>query len=416
MQYSIIRALGKNKGYGGRYTEIDLDGLSFRDLYQNYLDVHFEMSHPTYTERKYVRLEDFQTRIVNADITPEDWLASIDNESLPTVSGELSIVTDFVEHRDVFMAEYNVERTVMGYHPETEFPMKERKDLLLTKEGVDYQKLQGNCIITVNGLVQQTSASEHGLYIVDGTYGQDNANEATIGMTSFEKLGGIEIVNVDESNIYKPNDENRLHRYTYVNLGVPTEDRTVLMVMGGYLHVLDGSYMSIGDGLVRIDFNNYPLLQRYYESKDLIDLSSIEYTPFDDNESQRSVKEMLENDDNIKAMMNLKQTFFIVINNPNVFVERYQLEKSGLVGTFYSQERPTLPLVTQRGKLKEYWSYDDDGVWVVNCNSNLVPNYIFEQTEYRKLDNVTNQLTPFTPYTNDRGFLLGIGSDTIKTK
>tara|TARA_B100000700_G_scaffold208593_1_gene229268 strand:- start:20748 stop:21998 length:1251 start_codon:yes stop_codon:yes gene_type:complete len=416
MQYSIVRTLGKNKGYGGRYTEIDLTGLTFRDLYQNYLDVHFEVSHPTYTQPKYVKLEDFQTRISNADITPNDWLASIDNESLPTVEGELKIVTDFVGHRDAFMAGYDVERTVMGYHPETEFPMKERKDLLMKKDGVDYSKLQDNCIVTVNGFVQQTSASEHGLYIVDGAYGQDNANETTIGITSFETLGGIEIINVDENNIYQPNEDNKLYQYTYVNLGVPTENRAVLMVMGGYLHVLDNSYKSIGDGLVRIDFNNYPLIQRYYESMGYIDLSSLEYTPFDNNESQRSVKELLESNSFIKQMLNLKQTFFIVVNNPNVFVERYQLEKSGLVGTFYSEERPMLPLVTQRGKLKEYWSYEDDGKWVVNCNSNLVPNYIFEQTQYRKLDNVTNQLTPYTPYTHDRGFLLGIGSDSIKEK
>lgn len=416
MQYSINRVIGKVKGYGGRYTNIDLTGLTFRDLYQDYLDVHFEVTHPTYTEKKFVKLDDIQGRVTNASMTPTEWLGSIDNESLPSHPGSLEIVTSEIGHRDAFMAGFDVERTLMGYHPENEFPMKDRKDLLLTKDGVDYDRMQRNCIVTVNGLVQQTSASEYGLYVVDGAYGQDHANETQIAITSFQDVGEIEIVNVDESNIYQPNENNKLYQYTYLNLGVETENKTILMVMGGYLHVLDDSYLPIGNGLVRIDFNNYPIIQRYYESMDYIDLSGLEYTPFGHNETQRSVKEVLESDTWIKSMLNLKQTFFIVVDNPHVFVERLQLEKSGLVGTFYTNMTPTLPLSTQRGKLKEYWAYEDDGRWVVNCVSNLVPNYQFEHSHYRKLDNVTSQKMPTSPYYHDRGFFLRIGCDKVKVK
>lgn len=413
MQYTYVQAIAKPKVRGGRWVEVDLQDAALSDILVTYKDAQIELTHPTVSTEQYLTLETLRGLWSDLSITFNEWLLSLGNTALPTLGGKPALATVTVDHRDAFMAGFEVEPTRMGSHPSNEWAIEQKVDLLLTRPNTDYRRLYENCLVSVNGLIHQTSYSEYGMYVVNGGQSRFDSAQTQIALTDFSNVGALEFVNLTESMLYRPQEDVKHYNYAHLNLGVSTENKTVLLVLGGYLHILDSLYKEIGNGLIQIDFNNYPMLQRYYDSQSQLDVSTLDvlFEHFDHNESQRVVSEMLHSEETINAFLALPESFAVVVDTPNLYVERHQVERSGLPGIFYWHTAPRWPLLTQRGKCKEYWAQSDDGKWVISCESNLVPNYQFEHTHYETLASVTDQKMPSNPYYADRGFLLEIGKD-----
>jgi hypothetical protein len=411
MSYSYVKAIVKSKGRGERWREEDVRGMTLASLLNNHVNGRIELTHPVLTEPQTLTLDTMRPLVGALNVTVEEWLVSLGDRSLPTTTGSVALNTKTATNIDAWMAGFDVEPARMGSHPDNVWGKEQMVDLLLTRDATDYDDLYRHCLVTVNGLVHRTSASEAGLYVVKGARSQVDSNQTNVALTSFADIAPLQFVDLNRDMLYRPNPEVKSYQQAYLNLGVPTENRSVLLVIGGYLHLLDDVYQSIGDGLLKIDFNAYPMVQRYYESRTLIDLSTLPLSTFDQNESQRDVNELIRSEATIEALLDLDETFAVVVASDSLYVVKHQVEKSGLVGTFISQTRPLWPLRTQRGKLKEYWAYEDDGCWVINCQSNLLPNYQFEHTHYETLASITDARIPSAPRYQDRGFLLEIGKD-----
>lgn len=414
MSYQYLSAIGQPKAAGERWQSIDVSDMKFSDIFETYRQAKILIDHPSYETPRHLDLEDLRTLVDNPNQVFVVWMANLGNQSLPVKEGHPEIHVGRVDHRDVWMAGFDVTATKMGTHPEIDWPIDERPDLLLCKEGIDYGDMYRNVLVSVNGLLHRTSYSQEGLYVIDGNYGALHGNQTQMGLTDFSDVGELSFINLTPSMLYRPTENGKTYNYAHLHLGVDTEDKVILLVIGGYPHLIDNTFKVIGNGLIQIDFNGYPILQRHYESRDLIDLSTITYKGSDNNPSQVRVSDFLASEKYIEQLLSLSQSFAVIINAKDLYVEKRQLEKSDLPGLFLSRERPTLPLVTQRGKWVPYWSRDEEGVWVVKCESNLIPNYVFEHNGYRELYAVTDQKVPSKPYYHDRGWLLEIGVDIVK--
>jgi len=409
MSYEYLSALVKPKGKGSQWVEEDISDQTFRSLFVSYRDARVAIDHPSFESDKFFLLDEIRDMIEDPDRTVSQWLSDIGNTTIPTYDGTIELKRRVVDHRDAYMAGYDIRPTRMDSHPDVNWPMDERKDLLLFKDGIDYRKAYRSLLVSVNGLIHRTSYSRHGLYIVDGAYSQKNANRVGMGLTDFSPIGELSFIDIHDKMLYRPTDDHKHYQQAYLNLGQSTENKTVMLVIGGYPHLLDGTYDVVGDGLVKIDFNNYPIIQRYYESLKLIDMDDIEYTQVGNGPDQRKVDDLIRSEKFIRQLMNLSQTFAVVIDSDQMYVEKHSLEKTGLPGCFLSQQRPTLPFVSLRGKWIPYWTHLEDDVWVVNCGSNYLPNYQFEHGPYQNQYCVTTQKVPNKPFYQDRGYLLEIG-------
>lgn len=409
MPYSYVKAIAKSKERGARWVETNISGLLISDIDNTYRDVKVELSHNQLSENQVLIFEDIKHLFVSTNLTFADWLVANGETALPTTPGTVSINISTVHYRDGFIAGFDVTPAKMGSSPDVEWPLGELRDLLMTKPGAIYQDVYDYCIVTVNGLVHRTSLSQYGIYIQDGAYSKELCQLNHFGLISFLDVGKIEYIDVDSTMLYKQSGQNKHYRNAHINLGVSTQGKSLIMVVGGYMHVYDKSYVQIGDGLVRIDFSNHPLIQRYYESKGVIDLSTLPYTGFDSNPDQRLTADIIESEAYIEALINLPQTFFILVDTPDLYVNRHKLEHSGLPGRFYTHLYPDFPLITERGKLSEYIPFYEDGKWVIACESNRMPNYQFETAPYRSFLSITPQKDPYKPYRRSSGYLLEIG-------
>lgn len=418
--YIFVTAYVKVKGRNGRWLEQDVRQTPLKDLYENNSRIWLILTHETFDDaledgeeplKVSLDMELLKTSLGYKEATVAHWLQQNGNLTLPTVPGVVALDNQTVAYSDAFAAGYDIATVKPGAHPDAYFPNSERTDLLLTKEDLDYAELYRHALVTVNGIVHQTSYSEYGLHVTDGAHSGSIANENHVGIISFLDVGSLEFIPI-RSDMVHPHSEGRpLREDAYISLDKDLTDKTVLLVLGGYLHVLDSTYRQVSDSVFKIDFRNYPLPQKLFELMNFIDLKSLDLTEYAKNEKLIEVEELY-SDASILAYLGLSQSFFVVVDTDELYVEKRQLEKTKLPGRWYSHIKPNLPLLKGNGKLEDYVWCEEQGVYVVRTVSNYqIRHYNFETTQWKEDPGIDNTKPTVQPLEWARGYLLEIGRD-----
>ena len=411
LHYHYVQAIVKTKDRGVRWQRVDIQDMTIEWIVERYRQAQIQLSHPAQEFNGYITLEGLIEQNPHPDVTFNQWLASLGEQSLPIIKGTPEIDIKTVDQRDVWHDGFDVQPIRIGTHPDIEFTKDKLPDLLLTKEGIDYHQLYRYSLVSVNGWIHRTGFSESGLHVKEGAKTGTRMNETQIAITTFDGVGELDIIDLKEDMLYRPKEQVRHYRFAHLDLGVDTDNKSVILVLGGYPHVLDDTYIEIGNGLIQIDFNNYPMIQRYYDAKDAMDLSSLPYNRITNNDDQRNVSDLLESEEWIKAYLNLAHSFAVIVDTPHLYAIKHKLQDTQLPGKFIAHQLPHWPLKSLRGRWLPYVAQQQDGQYLISCQNNLLANYQFESTGYRELQSVTNQKVPYRPYIRDHAFLLEIGRD-----
>lgn len=408
--YQLVSALAKPRGRNGRWLEVDLSQIPLSQIYVDYSKAILILSNDMLSQRVSLDIEDIRDQAVMVSLTPNAWFATLGNKSLPTSNTIPELKVSTVKYSDAWYSNYNVQLADRIAHPNADLPNSEKEDLLVTRANTDYELFYKNCLVTVNGLVHRTQLSGYGIYVDDGATSMRLANDNQIGIISFREVAEIEIVPIKKEMIYRNHPDLQLGQRAYVNLDRDLNGKTVLLVLGGYLHLLDNAYRCVGDSMMMIDFAYVPLAQRYYHSKRLIDLSSMGLSTVETNPELVSVPELF-GDPAIEAYLTLSQSFFVIVDTPELFVERHKLENTKLPGRFISNLDPIFPLENGLGQISEYWKIDDDERWVIATKNNVLPKYQFEETHWKDNPAIDDSRITTKPIRYNSAFMLEIGRD-----
>ena len=425
MSYQCIKAVGRprvSEDYHHRHAFVryeqieDVGSKTHKQITDDYRDVYLLIEN-TYKE-KTIRVSIFDLDLaLYVNETLDEYLERIDVDALELDRpSTLKIETKRAQFFDEADTTFSIEPSRSGSHPTQRWPDSAHPDLLLTHSGWDYENykdLHYNTIFFINGYAHRSSYSKNGLYVIDANTSSNIASNSELGMLDLSSIGSIEQINLSSDMLYRPHPENRYYDRAYLDLPTSLSSKTVLLSLGGYLHLLDDIYEVISDGSIAIDFTRYPFVRRYFESIEQIDLSKIEYTPYDRNDHQRYLDELIKSEDTIKSFLDLSQTFAIVIDQPNVFIERHKLEYSSMHGVFYAYEKPKGLIQTQRGRMRNYRCEYEDGTYVVNIQEHLLPNYHFDYTELGELQTVAPWKRPHKPYIADTATRIELGIDRV---
>lgn len=409
--YSYVSALGILNERNSRWTDVDLQNVPFSHIFQHYKDVIVHLSNPHISEVVHIRLAFFIDKQVAVSQTINQWLVSNGSNTIDATPGVVELNPKTVMYKDAVQADFTLRPVKMGTHHDIDWPLDVARDLLMMKDNVDYHDMYNHCLVTVNGLLHRTSFSVNGLYVVDGAYSRTLCNDVNVGVLNFKDVGELEFVNLRSDMLFSPKLDNKLYNRAYIKSPVPLTDKVVLLSLGGYLHVLDNVYRVIGDNTLVIDFNNLPLLERYFESSKVIDLSSLQLSQSVRNKDQVIVDELIANEDTIRRYIDLSQSFLILVDTPSFYKTLHLLQPGVTTGSFVTPLLPKWPLRTLNGKLMEYYSRQDNELFMLHCTSYFIPNYQFSTTDWQELDSVSNSAVPFEPVIRDRGFFLEMGRD-----
>lgn len=411
--YTLQSALGKSLSEGQLWGAIDLGDMTFATVVENYSTVYAILTNPFLPNPVSLNLSAILPNIVNQTQTFNAYLASLGNKSLPTTTSIPSLTTSYARYQDGFRAGYTI--TPIGSTEAVTYgaTTATKPDVLLTKAGVNYTTFYQSCLVSINGYFHMTDTDgQTGVWVDQAMASAVKSKKNKLGILDFQDLGSLTMIPITADMIYKQNTGQSLCNHAYLNVGQDLTQSTVMIVIGGYLHVLDNkTFRLVGTESLMIDFNNYPLFERYYESKDYIDLSSLGLDPYPNNPDAVAVSQIT-SDAVLKAYLTLTQSFIVLLNNTNISVNLQKVKKAKTPGSYIAYQKPIWPLITGYGKINEYWSIYEYGQWSLRVEAdNFKDNYLFRTVEKSDLVSITNQRDPMNPKDISDGYFLQIACD-----
>jgi hypothetical protein len=266
-------------------------------------------------------------------------------------------------------------------------------------------------LANVNGFYHYTDVSERGVFVVDGMKSCLLSGRNELGLLSFLKLGEIKLIPIEPHMVYKHKSQQKLRYNCFVDAGQDLSQKTVMLVLGGYLHVLDPhNFWRISGSCFGINFDNIPLVDRYYESHKVIDLSSLVLDTTENNPSQINIEQLF-SDEVLVRYLSLSQSFFVVLDNQDVFVETLPVKTSPYPGCYTSFGPPIYPLVIGRGRHEVFWPRKEHDRYSLSVNATWTGKFNYDTVRVNKQQSVSDARIPVEGFRNwDAHFLL-IGSD-----
>lgn len=411
MAYQLVAAKARSKGLDATWSNVNINSMTIGALFATYANVWLTLSHPALSANVFLELNTMRAQIANEHHrrTVPQWLAAIGNDALPTVPALPELRLRRVRYNDAWRAGYDIKPVDRFRHEDAEIPHGDKNDLLLRKEGVDFQTYYRYAMVTVNGFFHRTGTYQDALQVVEGGRTGRLCNDNQVGIHSFFGVGTIEQIPITADMVYKTVSSGRLADRAYIELPYDTEDKTVLLVIGGYLHVLDDAYTRIGPKSLRVNFNKIAFPERYFESRDKIDLSSLPLNLTENDPGHVAVDELL-SDAVITAYLSLPQSYVVIVNAKDFFVRRHQIANTQLPGRFETTSATErLPLFGAYGKAYDYAIFPDWGRRVLACSENARARYGFRTTSWRSELSIDDSLYPYRPWDWSEGHLLEMG-------
>lgn len=411
MAYTLVAAQVRSRIDPSSYDIIDVAMMQINDLLSQYSDVYLTLFHQPTNHNVFVSLDEIRDfiRPSTESRTLSEWLVENGNRTLPTRPSLPSTTPKRMYCNEIFRAGYDAKPADISRSPNSNVPESEKHDLLISKSDVDFTQWWRYCLVTINGMFHRVIGSQDGLYVLDGNRSANIANQNFASLFSFREMGPIRTIPITPSMVYKTNDQQKYRNYAYIRLPESIENKTVFMVIGGYLHPMDEIYKVFNDHALRVDFNNMLFPERIYDSKNRINLESLQLEPSDKNDQQYGLEDIYD-DSTILAYLTLPQSFIIIIDSPSVYVKRHYLERTDLPGRFLTYKpMPRYPMFSTLGRCFDYsWFPKDDRV-VLSTEHNHRFKYNFTTVPWKPIQSLDSTHYSFRPWEFSDAYMLEIG-------
>lgn len=419
--YTPISMLRVAKGVNQRWETLPVNTTSVKTLLSTYRKVYLTVHVLPDTTNRVLDLQQFAPTYADFDGTLEQMFTDLGSTSAVELTTTPVVDIKRAHFCDGRQAGYQS----VAVHPTLGInaPADARTDLFIHRQSpvTDYNAFRNKCMVSVNGFYHmiETDGST-GVWVKGGGRSLLLSKQSQFGIYSFSNVCNIQYVPITSTMLQKRLSPEMIagtapvdpfSKIGFVKVDQNLTDKSVILVIGGYLITPESSVVTrVSDNEFQIDFQRLPILQRYYESKHYIDLSSLGLTQTPNNPSQISVEELL-SDEVLMKYLTLSQSFVVVLDTPELFVNRYFVRKTGSPGVFESYQRPTYPLQVGVGRMPEYWSTLEDGVYQLSSFDAYNRQKIFDTTDPLLLRSVSDVSLPFDPELYYGACLVEIGRD-----
>lgn len=385
MSYQLLGATGRVRSLEAAWQDVDVSAMIIKDILQVYKGIYLELSHFAYSHPVFLKLHSISDTFNSTTLlmTPQQWLDSIGNMTLPVIEELPNPREQWAKYEDAFKAGYDVELINIGQHVDMSLPADDKRDLFLTKPTVNFQQFWRYFLISVNGFFHRSVLGPNGLYVIDGGRTRSISGESIAGITSFREVAKMEQIPITPSMITPVTEGAQLYNGFFLTLPQNIENKTVLLVVGGYLHILDSTYSVTGERTLKVEYQKLNPVDRYYDSLGQINLATLPILNTPEN-PKRIVTESFYSDAYVKAWMSLPQSFVIVLDVEDVYLRKYDVNNTRLPGV-YQVEKPfrRLPLFGTYGRVLDYISYVEDEKVVMNSHYVNEPHRMYRTAEWR---------------------------------
>jgi hypothetical protein len=409
--YTYIKSLALSRSIGSQWNEPDLSNILVFDIFTNYSKVFLTLTNPVLSTEVYVDLDVLKEEFSSYSGTLTALLILLDNRTIPAVPTIPNSNIKFARYSDATRSKYKINITKIGTVVPSNYPKDELNDLVVVrpKYDTDMSLLHTHCLVSVNGYYHMTDTDGVSAFVYDGGSTMHKSKMNHMGIFSFLDIGAINKVKILPSDITPQSITSTLKEKIYFSVNANIEDKSVILILGGYLVFPGTAFYRTGDTTFVLDLNKLPYVERIFESSLYLDMSGLMLTEQALNPDAINMDELW-SDNVIKRYMTLSQSYLAVVDTPNLLTNHIQLRHSELPGIFSCYQDPKYPLMVNYGKSAEYWKTYEDKIWTVTVEDSFLRNYIVSQQPVFASRNISDNMNSSKPYWHSRGYLLEVSS------
>lgn len=414
--YTLINAYGVGKNINARWGVATVGTLPMNELFGTYRKLYLTLTAPFLVDNIHIDFEYLRSKYLASAETLNDVLLGLGNDTLPTIAEVPQYDTKFMEYNDARRARYKVDVQVPGGHPSTIAMPEDKTEVVVTHPTRSMQDVFDYCLCTINGFFHRTDTDGEKLYVLDGGKSMLKSRRNDIGFHSFEAISKIKSYPITPSMVYGGGGNSFLHHKAFFDLShLDIEGKTVLFVIAGYLYLpFKNELQQINDKNFMIDFNNVPVVERFYESAPYIDYASLGLPKKVNYPDQINLAEFYK-DENFMKYLTHKNSFVVVVDSPRMFSEEHHVKTRVAPGHYITYQDATQPLVTANGRVAEYWKKREINQWSLFISDAYYHNRQARSVDPANLITTSGASQPHRTYSNSLGYLLSLGADVLVT-
>jgi hypothetical protein len=405
--YSLVSTIGIRKGIYRRWENIS-GQVKVADLYANFRKVQLTLLAEGASAAGYLDLDDISSSYSTYQGTVSQLLTSIGNASLPVKEEGIVLKQSSVRYMDSVMAGYRVDPVDSALRKDPNKPISQRPNLLLSSDRLNnYDFMHRRSLVSVNGHYHLTDTDGvSGLLIKDATKSQVISGQGAVGILSFSSIADVEQIPITQEMLQDSDPETIL-----VHLPSTVVGKSVFFIIGGYMVFVDNmTARRVGESSYKIDFTKYNVVERYYEMKKYLDVGPLGIETSINNNDVVGLAELTASD-TMRNWFKLSQTFAVVVDCPELYIQTKMIQRSGLPGKYHSYEVPKLPIVLELGRHPSYWYNKEYEQYSISMIDNLIDNELYYTTPSPKWININGANTSGNPTHVSKAYFLEIGRD-----
>lgn len=355
--YSYVESILREKATNSGYENVDISAVKMYDLFDIYRDGYIELSNPSLTKNVFVKLDDLRrTDLPITDVTFNTWLGTIGNRTIYGSHDKPTLIKNSITASDAVQAGFSLKRI----HPNDlngtyEYPPEDMTDLFIRKVVSNINPVQNQTLTTVNGLLHINLPASSGLIVKGGGKSLEIEQDNHVGVISFETIGNIEQIPIRRNMMDDPDEIRGYRGAIYINLNRTLTNKSLLFSFCGRLYGLDGLIEKVNNqGVIRLNMHKLDLVDIILESKHKIDLSSLDLDERVYMSGALKIEDVIDNDV-IVAMMELLQTFIILVDAPGLVKRLHTANRTSMPGFFELYYTTNLPYISSKGIMNPYW-------------------------------------------------------------
>lgn len=408
-KYEDSAVLGRTPG--AQWEHVFIANTMLSQVYAKYARVFISV-YNNYTQTvNYIAMETYRPSLSGDKRTVNEWLTANANKPLNTVPEFPDTNMTEARYANAVLSGYKLMLARAGYPAPEAMPESELYDLEMTRPQfpTNMELIKTHCLTSVNGFFHRSDYASGKAYILDGGKTAMKNRCSHTGILSFLNIGAVQTLRIKPADIVPLTVGAPLKEGIILKSPVDMKNKSMMMVIGGYLiPEQEGVFYQNGDRTWVLNLMGLPYLERIQESEYSLDLSSMKIEKLDTNKCNSIVLDSIMTDEAITAYLTLSQSFFAVIDTPELFFNKINVRVSELPGFIACYDDPVLPLFMGYGKKVEYSKTKELNDWALRVADDWYVRFAWQNAPTRGMPVVTNTYTTWQPYQRTQAHLLEI--------
>ena len=390
--YKLVSTFLKPKGISNTYQNIDISLMTVGFIQDNFLDGYIELSNVNLDDNVFLTIQDF--RQINLpyrlDQTFEYWLSFIGNKTILNVTETRpNYVSAIVKARNAMQSDFKIKYVDRRYDPDKPMAIGAQNDLYLSKPYVDKNILQRRMLTTVNGYLHPTVPYQDGVAVVGGGSLVKTIGDINVGILSFASVGDLTMKAITNENLFSYKGGIPLSEKCIVSLDTSLIGKSVIVVIAGY-PIIGSDIVSIASdeqGILNINTRRFDIVTHLNRQLGKINLESLGILNNGDIHSLRPMsKQAILSDLITRKYLTLPQSFVIIVDTPELTIERIPVVSSGIRDVHINFNEPNLPIIDSYGRIVEYWVSPENNVYSIITANDYYKTFNYETVETNIID------------------------------